>query len=180
MVRDFPKIFSEVLPGCHLTAMLSSWSSWFSYKLPLLQESVLDISELVGWAKQQLGELEDGSLSDLVHVKGYPGGMCVCVLKIDGIFIDWSLWSVVEPIVLSKPWFEYGLSSNQVKTNDIHNVVLLVVDSSSIHHYIFWSDQCYHRVHLIMDFHLYGNLDELLLSPLTTSWSPPWFCLTLS
>ena len=24
VVRDFPNIFSEVLPGCHLTAMLSS------------------------------------------------------------------------------------------------------------------------------------------------------------
>ena len=43
---------------------------------PILQESVLDTPELVGQAKQQLGELEDKSLSDLVHVKGY---LCVCV-----------------------------------------------------------------------------------------------------
>ena len=50
-----------------------------------------------------------------------------------------------------------------------------MVDSSSIHHYIFWSDQCYHRVHLIVEFHLYGSLDGLLLSPSTTSLSPPWF-----
>ena len=35
-------------------------------------------------------------------------------------------------------WFECGLSSNQIRTNDICNVVLLVVDSSSIHHYILW------------------------------------------
>ena len=32
---------------------------------------MLDTPELVGQAKQQLGELEDKSLSDLVHVKGY-------------------------------------------------------------------------------------------------------------
>ena len=64
--------------------------------------------------------------------------MCVCVLKRDDIFIDCSSWSVVESIVLPKPWFECGLSSNQVRTNDIRNVVLLVVDSSSIHHYILW------------------------------------------
>ena len=37
----------------------------------------------------------------------------------------------------------------------------------------FGSDQCYHRVHLTMEFLLKGNLDELLLSPLTTSLSPP-------
>ena len=152
--------------------MLSSWSSWFSYKSPLLQESVLDITELVGWAKQQFGELEDGSLSDLVHVKGYPG-VCVCVLKIDDMFIDWSPWSVVEPIVLSKPWSEYGLSSNQVKTNDIRNVVLLVVDPSSIHHYIFWSDQCYHRVHMMVEVRWYRNSNELLLSPSAAFCPPP-------
>ena len=60
------------------------------------------------------------------------------MLKKDDIFIDWSLWSVAGPIVLSILWFECGLSSNQVRTNDVRNVVLLVVDPSSIHHYIFW------------------------------------------
>ena len=64
--------------------------------------------------------------------------MCVCVSKKGDIFIDWSLWSVVGSIILSKLWFEHGLSSNQIRTNDVRNVVLLVVDSSSIHHYIFW------------------------------------------
>ena len=53
------------------------------------------------------------------------------------MFIDWSLWSVVGPIVVSRLWFEYGLSWNQIRTNDVHNVVLLVVDPSSIHPYIF-------------------------------------------
>ena len=41
VVRDFPKIFSKVSPGRHLTAMLSSGSSWF-LKPPFLQESVSD------------------------------------------------------------------------------------------------------------------------------------------
>ena len=59
------------------------------------------------------------------------------MLKKDDIFIDWSLWSVAGPIVLSILWFECGLSSNQISTNDARNVVLLVVDPSSIHHYIF-------------------------------------------
>ena len=63
---------------------------------------------------------------------------CVCVLKKDDVFIDWSSWLVVGPIVLPKLWFECGLSSNQIRTNDVRNVVLLVVVSSSIHHYIFW------------------------------------------
>ena len=50
-----------------------------SCKPPLLQESVWDTPELVGQAKQQLGELEDKSLSDIVHVKGYLSvRVCVC------------------------------------------------------------------------------------------------------
>ena len=59
--RDFPNIFLEVPPGCPLTDMLSSCSSWFSNKPLFLQESVMDTPELVGQAKQQLGELEDKS-----------------------------------------------------------------------------------------------------------------------
>ena len=47
----------------------------------------------------QLSKLEDKSLSDLVHVKGYLS-VYVCVLEKDDIFINWSLWSVVGPIVL--------------------------------------------------------------------------------
>ena len=136
--------------------MLSSWSSWFSYKPPLLQESVLDTPELVGWARQQLGELEDESLSRLVHFHRDILAF-VCLLKKDDVFIDWSSWSIVGAIVLSNLWFVHGLSSNQIRTNDVLNVVLLVVDPLSIHHYIFWSDQYYHRVHLIVEFHLYGN-----------------------
>ena len=62
--------------------------------------------------------------------------------------------------------FEYGLSSSsQIRTNDVHNVVLPVVDPSSIHHYIFWVWPMLSLVHIIMEFHLHGNLDELLLSP---------------
>ena len=62
----------------------------------------------------------------------------MCVLKEDDISVDWSSWSVVGSIALSKLWLEYGLSSSQIRTNDVRNVVLLVVDPSSIHHYIFW------------------------------------------
>ena len=36
-------------------------------------------------------------------------------------------------------------------------------------HYIFWSDQRYHLVHIIVDFHPRGNLDELLLNLSVTS-----------
>ena len=49
------------------------------------------------------------------------------LLKKDDIFTDWSLWSVVGSIALSKFWLEYGLSSSQVRTDDIRNVVLPVV-----------------------------------------------------
>ena len=59
-----------------------------SCKPPLLQESVLDTPELVGQAKQQLGELEDKSLSNLVHFQRDILGLCV--LKKDDILIDWS------------------------------------------------------------------------------------------
>ena len=57
-----------------------------SCKQPLLQESVWDTPELVGQAKQQLGELEDKRLSNLVHFQ--RDILCLCVLKKDDIFID--------------------------------------------------------------------------------------------
>ena len=47
-----------------------------SCKLAILQASVLHTPELVGQAKQQLGESGDKSLPGLVHFKGYP---FVCV-----------------------------------------------------------------------------------------------------
>ena len=136
VVHDFPNIFSEVSPGRHLTAMSSSWSCWYSCKPSFLQESVLDTPELVSHTKQQLGELYDKSLSNLVHFQRDIPCLCVCCTKM--------ISSTIGPRdqllhLLSYPnlWFEYGLSSNQIRTNDIRNVVLLVVDSSSIHHYIF-------------------------------------------
>ena len=126
VVRDFPNIFSEVLPGCHLAAMLSSWPSWFSYKALLLQESVLDIPELVGWARQQLGELGDKSLSDLVHVKGY---LLVCVCVCWRRMISSSTDPRDQLMDLSScPTFDLGVGYPQIKseTNDVRNVVLLV------------------------------------------------------
>ena len=123
----------------------------------------------------QLGELEDRSLSDIVHYNG----CLVCVLKKVDIFIDWTSWSVNGPIILSNLWLEYGLSSNQTRTNDIRNVVLLVVDPSSIHHYIFWVWPMLSLVHIIMEFHLHGNLDELLLSPSAILLPSPWLVLNI-
>ena len=84
------------------------------------------------------------------------------------IFINWSLWSVVGPIVLPHLWFEYGLSSNQIRTNDVRNVVLLAVIPRAYTITSFGSDQCYVLVHIIMEFHLYGHPDDLLLSPSAT------------
>lgn len=43
----------------------------------------------------------------------------------------------------------------------------------------FGSEQCYHLVHIIVVFHLYGNLDELLLSPSATFLPSPWFVLNI-
>ena len=106
--------------------------------------------------------------------------MCVCVLKKDDISIDWSSWSVVGSIVLTKRGFEYGLSSSQIRTNDIRNVVLLVVDPSSLHHYIFWVWPMLLLVHILMEFHLPGNSDELLLSPSVAFCLPPWIMLNIN
>ena len=59
-------------PDCYVELVIKL----VSCEPPFLQESVWDTPELVGQAKQQLGELEDKSLPDLVHVKGY---LCVFV-----------------------------------------------------------------------------------------------------
>ena len=77
--------------------------------------------------------------------------------------------------LLSCPIFDLSVGYRQIKirTNDYRNVVLLVDVSSSIHHYILWSDQCYYLAHIVVEFHLHGYFDELLLSPSTTSLSPP-------
>ena len=49
-----------------------------SSKSPILQDSVLDTPELVGQDKQQLGELEDKTLSNLVHFQRDILCLCVC------------------------------------------------------------------------------------------------------
>ena len=84
--------------------------------------------------------------------------------------------------LLSYPnhWFEYGLSSNQIRTNDIRNVVLLVVVPRAYTIISFRSDQYYHRVHMMAEVQWYGNSDELLLSPSATFSSPPWFMLNIN
>ena len=65
--------------------------------------------------------------------------MCVCVCVeerwfLHQLFLVISCWTYC----LIKLWLEYGLSSSQIRTNGVRNVVLFVVDPSSIHHYIFW------------------------------------------
>ena len=47
--------------------------------------------------------------------------------------------------------------------------------SSSIQHYIIWIDKCHLLVHIIVEIHPFGILDELSLSPSATSSSSPWF-----
>ena len=76
--------------------------------------------------------------------------------------------------LLSYPIFDLSMSYRQIKSEPTIFVMLSYSwFSSSIHHYVPWSDQCYHRVHIIMEFHLHGNLDKLLLSPSTTFFSFP-------
>ena len=66
--------------------------------------------------------------------------------------------------VLPSPDFWVHLSTN----------VYLWMFSSSIHHYIIWSDKCYLLVHIIVEIHLSGNFDGLSLSP-SAPPSSPWF-----
>ena len=43
-----------------------------------------------------------------------------------------------------------------------------------------WSDQCYHRVHMMVEVQWYGNSDELLLSPSVAFCLPPWVMLNIN
>ena len=58
-------------------------------------------------------------------------------------------------------------------TNDVRNVVLLVVVPRAYTIISFGSDQYYRFVHIVVEFHLHGNLDDLLLSPSTIFSSSP-------
>ena len=75
----------------------------------------------------------------------------------------------------SCPTFDLGVGYPQIKSEPTMLIILsyswLIPRAYTI--ISFGSDQCYHRVHLTMEFLFKGNLDELLLSPLTTSLSPP-------
>ena len=77
--------------------------------------------------------------------------------------------------LLSYQSFDLSVGYRQIKSEPMVFVMLsyswLIPRAYTI--ISFGSDQCYHRVHLTMEFLLKGNLDELLLSPLTTSLSPP-------
>ena len=75
----------------------------------------------------------------------------MCVWKKGDIFIDWSSDQLLD--LLSCQNFDLSVGYPQIKseTNDVRNVVLPVVDPSSIHHSIFWSDQYYHLVHIMAE-----------------------------
>ena len=98
----------------------------------------------------------------------------------DDIFTNWSSWSVVGSIALSKLWLEYGLSSSQIITNDVRNVVLLVVDPSSIHHYIFWVwpmlSPCSHDGGSPVIWKFWW----VVVEPISSILSPPWFMLNIN
>ena len=49
--------------------------------------------------------------------------------------------------------------------------------SSSILHYIIWSNKCYLLIHIIVEIHLFGYLVELSLSPSATFSSSPWLLM---
>ena len=81
--------------------------------------------------------------------------------------------------ILPKPLIEYGLSSNQIRTNDIRNVVLLVVDPSSIHHYILG------MTNTITVFTWWGSpviwkFQWVVVEPISTILSPPWVMLNIT
>ena len=72
--------------------------------------------------------------------------------------------------ILSCQNVDLSMGYRQVKseTNDVRNVVLLAVIPRAYTITSFGSDQCYVLVHIIMEFHLYGHPDDLLLIPSTT------------
>ena len=94
-----------------------------SCKPPLLQESVWDTPELVGQAKQQLGELEDKSLPDLVHVKGCLF-FCVCVCVEER-------WYLHQLVLVNNCWiyyltqtFDLSMGYRQIKSEPTMFVML--------------------------------------------------------
>ena len=105
--------------------------------------------------------------------------VCVCVLKKDDISIDWSSCSVVGSIALSKLWLEYGLSSSQIRTNDVHNVVLLAV-----------VPQAYTIISLVWPIlshcsHSGGSpviwkFRWVVVEPISSILSPPWLMLNIN
>ena len=86
-------------------------------------------------------------------------------LTIDSSFLD-GYWIVtLTLILLPKVIFRAHLTTN----------AWWCMFSSSIQHYIIWIGKCLLLVHIILEIHPFGILDEFLLSPSDTSPSPPWF-----
>ena len=81
----------------------------------------------------------------------------------------------------SYPIFDLSMGYRQIKSEPTMFVMLsyswLFPRAYTI--ISFGSDQCYHLVHIIVEFHLHWNFDKLLLSPSATFLSSPWLVLNI-
>ena len=95
--------------------------------------------------------------------------------------------SLIDPrdqlsVLLSYPIFDLSVGYRQIKSEPMMFVMLsyswLFPRAYTI--ISFGSDQCYHRVHMMVEVQWYGNSDELLLSPSAASRLLHDSCWTLS
>ena len=84
--------------------------------------------------------------------------------------------------LLSYPIVALSMGYRQVKSEPMMFVMLsyswLIPRAYTI--ISFGSDQCYHRVHMMVEVQWYGNSDELLLSPSVAFCLPPWIMLNIN
>ena len=176
VVRDFLNISSVVSPGCPLTIMLSSWSSWFLVNQPFSKNLCwIPWASWLSWTTTwRVGRWK------LVWLSSFQRDILVCVCWRKMIF------SLIVPRdrllnLSSCPNLDLSVGYRQVKREPTMFIMLsyswLFPRAYTV--ISFGSDQCYHLVHIIMEFHLHGNLDDLLLSPSTIFSSYPWFMLNI-
>ena len=84
--------------------------------------------------------------------------------------------------LLSYQSFDLSVGYRQIKSEPTMFVMLsyswLIPRAYTI--ISFGSDQCYHRVHMMVEVQWYGNSDELLLSPSVAFCLPPWIMLNIN
>ena len=177
MVHEFPNIFSEVLPGCHLTAMLSSWSSWFLVNHHFSKNLCWILLSYLVKLNNKLESWKIKALPNLVHSEGICLCLCVCWGKMISSLID-PRDQLLD--LLSCPNFDLSVGYPQIKSEPMMFVMLsysrLIPRAYTI---TSLAHQCYHLVHIVVEFHLHGNLDDLLLSPSAIFSSCPWFMLNI-